>query len=66
VSGFEEYLINGDDLSAEQRDRMSQAVLGGVQRDAVRFQTDIPELADRSARGPRGWCRAAGGGRQDL
>jgi hypothetical protein len=44
VAGFEEYLINRDDLTPEERDRMGQAVLRAIQRDAVRFQTDIPEL----------------------
>lgn len=39
---LEEYLINGDDLTVAQIDRMGQAVLRAIQADAVRFQTDIP------------------------
>lgn len=44
VSGLEEYLIDGDDLSPAQLDEMGQAVLRVIQRDAARFQTDIPQL----------------------
>ena len=44
MSGFEEYLIDGDDLTAEKRDRIGQAVLRAIQQAAVRFETDIPEL----------------------
>ena len=42
MAELEEYLINGDDLTVAQLDRMGQAVLRAIQRDAVRFQTDIP------------------------
>ncbi|MEP7369623.1 MAG: PGPGW domain-containing protein [Dermatophilaceae bacterium] len=44
MSELKEYLIEGDDLTAAQLDRMGQAVLRAIQGDAVRFQTDIPEL----------------------
>lgn len=44
VAGFEEYVIDGDDLTRAQVDAMGQAVLRVVQAEAVRFQTDIPEL----------------------
>lgn len=44
MSTLEEYLIDGDDLPPDRRDQMWQAVLRAIQRDAVRFQTDIPEL----------------------
>ena len=44
MSALEEYLIDGDDLPLEQRDQMGQAVLRAMQPDAVRFQTDIPQL----------------------
>jgi hypothetical protein len=44
VSELEEYLIEGDDLTAAQLDSMGQALLRAIQGDAVRFQTDIPEL----------------------
>ena len=44
MSGLEEYLIDADDLTPAQRDRTGQAVLRAIQRDAVRFHTDIPEL----------------------
>jgi Putative transmembrane protein (PGPGW) len=42
VAELVEYLINGDDLTVAQLNRMGQAVLRAIQRDAVRFQTDIP------------------------
>ncbi len=51
VPGLEEFVIDGDDLPPERRDQLGQAVLRAIGRDAVRFQTDIPELnpADPSA-----------------
>lgn len=44
MTGLEEYLIEGDDLTAAEQDRMGQGVLRAIKRDAFRFQTDIPEL----------------------
>ena len=41
MSGLEEYLINGDDLTAAQQDRMGQAVLRVIQRDAARSSSDL-------------------------
>lgn len=41
---LEECLIDSEDLASEQRDQMGQALLRAIQQDAVRFQTDIPEL----------------------
>lgn len=44
MADLEEYVIDADDLTAVEEDRMGQAVLRAIRRDAIRFQTDIPEL----------------------